>query len=139
MSQKINPALRPDVATRAKFCCEYCLAPEIYLATTFHIDHIRSIKHRGKTVLSNLAFTCPPYNQNKGTDVATYVDEDENSLTRLFNPRKDFWNDHFEINEGWILAKSKIGTATIQVLDMNQIERVLFRRQLTIAGFYPLS
>lgn len=42
MSRFIPEILRPKVVNRASYTCEYCRVPEIMLATTFHVDHIRS-------------------------------------------------------------------------------------------------
>ncbi len=95
MSRRIPPSLRQMVAERANFRCEYCLVPEYFLASIFHIDHIRSVKHEGLTVPENLAFACPHCNQNKGSDVATFSDLEGEETTRIFNPRKDSWNEHF--------------------------------------------
>ena len=106
MSRGISVYLRRQVRLRAKFCCEYCLVPERFLATIFHVDHIRSLKHGGKTVLDNLAYACPHCNQNKGTDVATFEDDAGQSLVRLFHPRKDSWKAHFKIEKGEILPKN---------------------------------
>ena len=130
---RISEKLRQQIAKNANFKCEYCLTPEYFLATTFHIDHIISIKHGGKTILQNLAYACPHYNQNKGSDIASYTDEDE--LVRLFNSRKDFWNEHFEVKEsGNVSALSSIGEVTINMLSFNQIERVIFRKSLIEIG-----
>lgn len=137
MSQPIPPALRRQIAERAGFRCEYCLVPEQFLATVFHIDHIRSLKHGGITTLHNLAYACPHCNQNKGSDVATFVDEEGEETIRIFNPRKDNWQNHFEQAQGVILAKTPIGKATIDVLEMNQPDRLIFRQALAEAGFYP--
>jgi hypothetical protein len=136
MTAKISEKMRQVVAKRANFKCEYCLIPEIFLATTFHIDHIRSQKHNGKTILDNLAYACPHCNQNKGSDIATFVDQTE-QITRFYNPRKDIWHTHFYINQGQILSLSPIGQATIDILGFNQIERMILRIQLIEIGFYP--
>jgi hypothetical protein len=130
---RISEKLRQQVAKNADYRCEYCLTPEFFLATTFHIDHIRSIKHGGKTISENLAYACPHYNQNKGSDIASYTDEDE--LVRLFNPRKDSWNEHFEIiKSGVITPISSIGEVTVNILSFNQIERIIFRKSLIEIG-----
>jgi hypothetical protein len=133
---RISEKLRQEIAKNANFKCEYCLTPEFFLATTFHIDHIRSIKHGGKTLIYNLAYACPHCNQNKGSDIASYTDEDE--LVRLFNPRKDVWNEHFEVIESGVIASlSSIGEVTINTLSFNQIERVIFRKSLIEIGIIP--
>ena len=130
---RISEKLRQQIAENANFKCEYCLTPEFFLATTFHIDHIRSIKHGGKTLLQNLAYACPHCNQNKGSDIASYTDEDE--LVRLFNPRKDVWDEHFEVIEsGIFFPLSSIGEVTISMLSFNQTERVIFRKSLIEIG-----
>jgi HNH endonuclease len=130
---RISEKLRQQVAKNADYRCEYCLTPEFFLATTFHIDHIRSIKHGGKTISENLAYACPHCNQNKGSDIASYTDEDE--LVRLFNPRKDSWNEHFEIiKSGVITPISSIGEVTVNILSFNQIERIIFRKSLIEIG-----
>jgi hypothetical protein len=137
MRKHISDPLRLQVAIRARFCCEYCLVHERFLATTFHVDHARSIKHGGKTEFINLVFACAHDNQNKGSNVATFIDENSNEIVRLFNPRIDLWDEHFFLIGGEILSKTTIGAATIRILDMNQPERVLFRTALANAGFYP--
>ena len=137
MNRRISKVLRQLVARRAAFRCEYCLVPEAFLATIFHIDHIRSLKHGGETVFENLAFACPHCNQNKGSDIATFLDADNERTVRFFNPRKDIWQNHFAIEKGEILPKTTIAEATIRILDVNQAERLIFRQALISAGFYP--
>jgi HNH endonuclease len=133
---RISEKLRQQVAKNADYKCEYCLTPEFFLATTFHIDHIRSIKHGGKTLSQNLAYACPHCNQNKGSDIASYTDEDE--LVRLFNPRKDIWNEHFEVlKSGIITPISSIGEVTVNTLSFNQLERIIFRKSLIEIGVIP--
>ncbi len=132
----ITAKIRQFVATRAVFRCEYCLIPEQFLATTFHIEHIRSQKHGGATALENLAFACPHCNQNKGSDIATYTAQGD--LIRFFNPRTDNWTDHFEMIQGLVTAKTSVATATIEILDINQIERVMLRQVLQEIGQIPL-
>jgi hypothetical protein len=137
MSKYISDPLRLNVAIRARFCCEYCRVPERFLATTFHVDHARSLKHGGKTEFINLVFSCAHDNQNKGSNIATFKDENSDEIIRLFNPRIDEWDEHFFLVGGEILSKTFIGAATIRILDMNQPERVIFRTALALAGFYP--
>lgn len=133
---RISEKLRQQIAKNANFKCEYCLTPEFFLATTFHIDHIRSIKHGGKTLLQNLAYACPHCNQNKGSDIASFTDEDE--LVRLFNPRKDVWSEHFEVIASGIFSPLfSIGEVTINTLSFNQAERVIFRKSLIEIGVIP--
>ena len=95
----------------------------------YHIDHIISQKHGGNSEKNNLAYCCSVCNQYKGSDLGTYL-PDSQRLIRLFNPRKDKWYLHFEINEGLFIAKTKIGAATIKILNLNDIDRVILRQIL---------
>ncbi len=136
---KVSDKMRAQVIERAKNRCEYCLMPERFSATIFHIDHIRSIKHDGKNTFDNLAFSCPHCNQNKGTDIATFLDLESDQLVRLFNPRKDIWIKHFEVNLGQILGVTDVGIATVKLLGFNQTERMILRGELLKLGLYGIE
>jgi hypothetical protein len=49
MSRYISDILRDFVANRAEYKCEYCMVDAQNSFFAFHIDHIVSIKHGGKT------------------------------------------------------------------------------------------
>lgn len=101
MSRNIPLYLRTEVVKRADRRCEYCLLPEVYAIYPFEVDHIIAIKHGGKTIFENLAYSCIRCNRMKGTDLTT-VSKESGGIIRLFNPRIDIWNEHFEIIEGAI-------------------------------------
>ncbi|WP_353482803.1 HNH endonuclease signature motif containing protein [Haliscomenobacter sp.] len=137
MSKKIPDILRRQVAIRANYRCEYCRRPEVDSFIRYQSDHIISRKHGGKTELENLAHTCPTCNNAKGSDIATIL-ENENELIRFFNPRRDTWDDHFEVSiQGEINPKTEIATATIKILKLNEINRILERVDLIEAGLFP--
>lgn len=127
---------RAIVAKRAGFRCEYCRVHQNDMVFTFQADHIVSRKHGGLTVIENLANACSVCNQNKSSDLGTYL-PGSNRLVRLFNPRKDVWRKHFKAVNGEIIPLTKIGTATVKVLDLNDADRINLRRLLTIQGRYP--
>jgi hypothetical protein len=102
--------------------------PQRFSFFTFHIDHVISLKHGGQTIVENLAFACGFCNANKGSDLGTFLDDDQ--LIRFFNPRKDNWVDHFEILEGVIYGKTPIGKATVKIFRFNEIERIMERKLL---------
>jgi HNH endonuclease len=130
MSQKIPNILRKAVALRANYCCEYCRIADIDSYYGFQIDHIISRKHGGKTLLMNLAYACPDCNRYKGTDLGTYLNNSLN-LIRLFHPRLDVWQEHFETdNSGLITAQTDIGSATLKVLSINHPDRIIERKLL---------
>lgn len=136
MSKYIPLSVKSEVALRAGYRCEYCQRLEDDSFIKYQIDHIISRKHGGKTLLENLAYSCPICNNSKGTDIGTIL-ENEDILIRLFNPRKHNWFDHFDVIEAIISAKTEIGAATIKVLDLNNINRILERQDLIAAGLYP--
>jgi len=130
MSRYVSEALRKLVTERAFSRCEYCKIHAENSFFTFHIEHIISLKHGGKTVSDNLAFSCPICNLNKGTDIATFI-EDIKEVIRFFNPRNDNWDEHFEIEEsGFIFHKTPIGASTIKILNLNHPDSIIERREM---------
>jgi len=57
-----------------------------------------------------------------------------NELVPLFNPRTDVWGELFEWHAPTLFGKTKIGRATIELLQINLQERVEHRRLLLEAG-----
>ena len=55
-------------------------------------------------------------------------------LTRLFHPRQDEWDAHFEWNGPVVVGRTTIGRATIDVLKINLPERMEHRRLLIASG-----
>ncbi|KAA3663710.1 MAG: HNH endonuclease [Chloroflexi bacterium] len=127
--------LRKSVQDLAKAQCEYCLIPEENSYASFEIDHIIAQKHGGETVLDNLAYSCPICNKHKGSDIASYDSETE-GLTPFYNPRKNNWQQHFDLtNDGYIAPKSAMGRVTVKLLQLNRAERVKERKTLLQFGF----
>ena len=88
---------------RAGNRCEYCGLHQDDWFLVFQVDHIRSQKHKGTSDENNLALSCPPCNRNKGSDIATLLDGDEETAVRLFNPRKMVWSEHFEFEDTGVI------------------------------------
>jgi len=135
MSDYISKKDREYVGARSKGRCEYCLMPQRFVLFAFHVDHVISLKHGGQTVIENLALACGTCNSNKGTDLGTVIGESD-AIVRFFNPRKDNWEEHFEVYDGVIYAKTSIGQATIKIFRFNDIERILERKLLIEGGFW---
>ena len=74
----------------------------------------------------------------KGADIGTYLDN-KKVFIRLFNPRKDAWVHHFEINRGEIIPLTPIGRATVKLLDLNNPDRLILRQVLMSANRYPIN
>ena len=136
MKHRLPNSLRRDVADRACFRCEYCLVQEEDLFLPFEVDHIISRKHGGGNEFGNLAFACPHCNQYKGSDLTTFLDAYDD-IVSLFNPRKDIWSEHFSVSEGEIIPLTRIGAATVKLLQFNGPERLLHRQILMRSGHYP--
>lgn len=136
MSRYISKKNRLRIKQRAVYCCEYCRVPELFSFIGYEIDHIIPIKHGGSSELSNLALSCAFCNNFKGTDVATYLLPSLNVI-RFFHPRLDTWDDHFTISAATILPKTKIGEATIKILQLNHPNRIIERKELVSSGLFP--
>ncbi len=131
---QIPEHLRLKVKDRAMALCEYCLLRQEDGIHAFHIDHVIAEKHRGPTEEHNLCLSCSHCNRSKGSDVATIL---QGRFVRLYNPRIECWSDHFVLDGPLIKARSRIGTATIHVLGLNEPDRVEKRSLLIQAGCYP--
>lgn len=129
MTRFISSKVRSTVAARADNICEYCKIHVSDSFFSFEIDHLISIKHGGSTLLENLAYACFPCNNNKGSDIGSVLLPDR-TFIRFFDPRNDIWDEHFEIDNGLILPKTKIGEVTVRMLKLNDVDRVLERRLL---------
>ena len=136
----MNRDLVRQVLNRAGDRCEYCLTPCFALPLPFQIDHIIAEKHGGQTVESNLALACPHCNRFKGPNIAG-IDPVSGEPARLFHPRIDIWEEHFNFEGARIAGATPIGRATIQVLAMNADDLLLIRIELRKEGylFVPAS
>jgi hypothetical protein len=132
----MRPADREQIWDRAGGCCEYCQMPQECDVLPFQLDHIRAQKHRGSTTTDNLALACMSCNASKGPNVAGY-DPTTDELVRLFHPRLDDWHEHFIWSGPYLVGRTSIGRATIQVLNINSRERVEHRRLLMLASVFP--
>lgn len=131
----VPAALRRAVLLRAEGLCEYCLISDEDTFLGGQIDHVISEKHGGATTENNLAYSCTPCNQAKGSDVGS-IDRTTGEIVRLFNPRMDRWSDHFAMMGGRIDAISRIGEVTVRIMRFNLPERIEERFLLRRMGRY---
>lgn len=127
---------RQLVSARSGGACEYCRLLEAATGVTFHLEHVVPLALGGRTVLDNLAMSCPGCNFAKG-DRTSVADED-GRLVQFFNPRQYEpsllgWHLHFVLDResGMILPRTSTGDVTIAALKMNDASR-LFARKLQI-------
>lgn len=127
---------RQQVQQRALDRCEYCQLPQSCTSLPHELDHVRARKHHGPTTLQNLCWACAQCNGAKGSNAAGY-DPETKRLVRLFNPRRDRWSDHFAWDGPKLVGNTAIARATIDVLRINDPERVEHRHMLIEAGLFP--
>ena len=130
--------LERRVRERAKERCEYCRLPQTASRFRHVVDHIIARKHGGTSELENLALACGRCNLHKGANIAG-IDPATGTLCRLFNPRKDRWEEHFAVSGATLTGLTPIGRATVRVLVMNHPNRVAARQALLDADEGPSS
>jgi hypothetical protein len=132
----MDEALAGIIWQRARDGCEYCLLPSVLSLMPFEIDHIIPRKHGGATVEENLALACFYCNRYKGANIAGF-DPKTRVMKRLFNPRKDIWNQHFRWQSIRLQGVTSIGRTTIEVLKLNHPDMLIVRAALKDEGVFP--
>lgn len=125
----IPTALRRLVVKRAGNRCEYCLLPADIAFFPHEVDHVIAEKHGGQTAADNLAFACWRCNRHKGSDLGSF-DPQTQTFSLLFNPRRQFWAEHFALQGEQIIGLTPEGRATVSLLRLNSAERLAERRSL---------
>lgn len=105
-------------------------------AFNFQVEHIISEKHGGTSVSENLACACVFCNRYKGSEIAS-VSPTTGAVVRLYNPRRDRWAEHFQIDGPLIVPKTEVAEATVRLLRLNVDDRVLERKMLQACDRYP--
>jgi hypothetical protein len=132
----MDETIRELVRRRAAGRCEYCHLPEAHVVTPFQIEHIVAKQHRGKDVLTNLAYACLRCNLCKGPNLSG-MDPTTRRLTRLFNPRRHKWKRHFRWEGATLIGMTAVGRTTVEVLATNDSDRVALRQELLEQGLLP--
>lgn len=136
MSRVVSARIRALVRARAGRRCEYCLLHEDDAWAPHEPDHVIAVKHGGRTVADNLAWTCMACNRHKGSDLAS-INPETGRIVRLFDPRRDRWNRHFRLRGARIEPRTPIGRVTVRLLPLNGREQVIIRRALIAEARYP--
>jgi hypothetical protein len=139
MSEYVPVALAKLVRKRARDRCEYCRLPQSSQEAAFHLDHIEPHFTGGLTVADNLALACVTCSLRKAA--RTYArDPLSKQSVRLFNPRRDRWNDHFAWGPGCRLhGHTPTGRAAIAALGMNRPAIIAIREALVHLGSMSLT
>lgn len=126
------------VALRAGHRCEYCHAPEAVFNLPLEVEHIVPVARGGEDTTTNWALACRSCNLYKAVHVSG-IDPDSHAVIRLFHPREDQWEGHFQVapESGRILGCTPIGRATVARLEMNSAAQVAARQQWMRLGLFP--
>lgn len=127
MSGFVPAAIRRLIRERAGNRCEYCRVHEKDSFLPHEPDHIISGKHSGSSIFENLAWSCWDCNRRKGSDLSS-VDLETGRVVRLFHPRQDRWESHFQLLDGVIVPLTEIGRVTEHFLQLNRHHAVQSRR-----------
>lgn len=101
-------------------------------------DHLRPRSLGGPTKEENLWLACSLCNDYKGNRVFA-IDPETGLRARIFDPRRQEWNEHFEWAEKGLRidGKTDVGRATVAALHLNRSSLVLARGLWVIAGWHP--
>ena len=125
------------VEERAGGRCEYCRMHQALQGATFHVEHIRPRSRGGRSDLDNLAWCRPGRNLRKSVRIEA-SDPGESAIVPLFHPRRHSWREHFSVGQdGRLDGLTPEGRATVQLMDMNDMERVHLRSLLLQRGWRP--
>jgi HNH endonuclease len=131
----MNRALLAHLRRLARDRCDYCQMPRRLDPLPFQVDHIIARQHGGKTILSNLAWSCFRCNKHKGPNIAG-LNPATGRLVSLFHPRRQRWDRHFYWDGPTLIGRTGVGSATIQVLSINDSDAIEFRTELMDEGAF---
>jgi HNH endonuclease len=133
---KLSSEVRELVQRRAQGPCEYCRLPHDASILPHQVDHIIGKQHRGSDDVTNLCLCCIRCNLKKGPNIAS-IDPDTGMVVALFHPRRQMWREHFVIaTDGTIQGQTAEGRSAVQLLEMNEEDRVRLRVMLLRRGRY---
>ena len=134
----MKASLKLIIRKRAKYCCEYCVAQEMFAPDPFSDEHIVPRAKDGTDDAENLALACQRCNNLKHTFTHS-IDPATGDSAPLYNPRKDDWNTHFHWDEtfSYIVGDTSTGRATIERLQLNRQSLINLRRVFTPLGLHP--
>ena len=85
----------------------------------------------------NFALACPACNGYK-SDFVTGVYPEADTEVRLYHPRREFWSDHFGVNDAnEIQGTTDVGRATVARLQLNHVRQLTARAFWRSNGIFP--
>ena len=132
----IPASLRKLVIERADNRCEYCGLSQGGQAATFHIDHVIPVAAGGPTTGENLALACVSCSLRKAArQTATDLETDQKAP--IYNPRSQFWHDHFRWDDMRVGGVTAVGRATVAALEMKRPMILDIRAEEELFGRHP--
>jgi len=139
MSRSYIPeGVRERVRREAGDRCGYCLSQQEYVWGKLEIEHIIPLATEGTDDEENLWLACRLCNLQK-SDQTEAQDPLTGQRLHLFNPRVQFWWDHFMWSQDGtlIIGLTPIGRATVMALQLNESLRIAVRRRWVEVGWHP--
>ena len=139
MSQTYVPKeLRDRIAAQAQHRYGYCLSAEAIVGAPMEIEHIIPESLGGLTEEGNLWLACSRCNDHKSNRIAA-TDPESGEIVRLFDPRRQSWNEHFRWSDqgDQIIGISPTGRATVAALHLNRPTLVKARQLWILVGWHP--
>ncbi len=118
---KIKKDLDAQIRRQAKNRCGYCLNPQELLPYKLEIEHIFPKSLGGESIEENLWLACRECNAHKAAKTEA-IDNLTDKTVKLFNPRTQKWNEHFEFSkdDSQIIGKTPCGRAAARNLANKQ-------------------
>ncbi len=137
-SAYVPDELRRRVADQAGHRCGYCRSSERITGLSLDIEHLIPRALGGPTIEENLWLACSACNTFKGHRISAR-DPEAGRMVRLFNPRKQSWEDHFAwVDSGTrIRSRTAVGQVTVRALRLNRSLLVRARRIWVGVGLHP--
>jgi hypothetical protein len=138
MSVYIPVALRNRLEAMDRGSCAYCQTSETNTGISCACDHILPLSKGGATEVDNLCLACRSCNECKG-DSTQGIDPLSGDIVALFNPRLQYWYEHFQwsLDGTRIIGHTPTGRATIITLRMNNQKIISARQRWVSAGWHP--
>jgi hypothetical protein len=121
-------------------------APAAHVSIAISLKKLRfcpsSGSHHRKTApgsddADNLCLCCIRCNLKKGPNIAS-IDPETGLIVALFHPRRHSWREHLSLGQdGRLQGLTPEGRVTVQLMEMNDMERVSLRSLLLRRGLYP--
>jgi hypothetical protein len=128
----------PSVARRAAHRCEYCHAPEAVFNFPFEVEHVHPTSRGGADDDSNFCLSCRACNLRK-SDRLKFRDDVTKQDAPLFDPRRQRWSEHFQVDleSAELQGMTPTGRATVACLDLNNPLQISARQLWIRLRLFP--